>query len=85
MTSRAVRMRTLRQAPLFIAAVVDAMAMIVVSDVVRSGTGFVGAVRAHRRPTELNGQQYQEENRKPATHGANSSNKGGTSSKRRRR
>lgn len=78
MTSRAVCMRTLRQAPLFIAAVVDAVAMIVVSEVVRSSTGFVVAVDTHRRPTELDGQQDQEENRKPTTHGGNSSNKEGS-------
>ena len=68
MTTRAVCVATLRQAPFLHIAIVAGVAMLMVSEVLRTGTGFVRAVDAQRRPTQLGGQQAQKENRKPPTH-----------------
>ena len=71
----AVCVRALRQTPFFLAFVVFGMTMRVMAKMIGCGTGFVCAVNAHRRPTQLGRQQDQEENRKPTTHCADSINK----------
>ena len=46
-------------------------AVLVVAEM-RLLTGFMRAVRCHRRPTGLDWQQHQQEETKPATHGGGS-------------
>src|SRR5690606_1649637 len=65
----------LRQAPFFLAFCIFGVTMRVMAKMIGCGTGFVRAVIAHRRPTQLGRQQDREENRKPTTHGADSINK----------
>ena len=45
------------------------MFMLMVAEMVRRSTGFMLAIRTHSRPTELDWQKQQEENREPAAHG----------------
>lgn len=45
------------------------MIVLVVAEMVRRSTSFMLAIRTHCRPTELEWQKQQEENREPAAHG----------------
>ena len=48
------------------------MLVIVMAEVLRGGPGLVLAIAGHRRPGELEGQENEQEDGKPAAHGANS-------------
>ena len=48
------------------------MLVVMVAEVLRSRPSLVLAIAGHRRPGELEGQENEQEDGKPAAHGANS-------------